>query len=72
MAPLREKRETVLVVIPQLGYEDGISSGPVDESVLVIDSSRPVAGEPVFERLGFARTGERIAHYLANETVDAL
>ncbi len=59
-------------MIPQLSYKDGIFGRPVDEPVLVVDSPRPVAGEAVFERLGFAGTGERVMHDLMDQPVDAL
>jgi hypothetical protein len=51
-------------MIPQLSYKDSIFSGPVDNAMLVVDTSGAVTGKAVFERFGFAGTRERVAHNL--------
>src|SRR5262249_34038579 len=42
------------------------------DAVLLIDAARPVAGERVFQGLGLAEAGERLALDVADEGVDPL
>lgn len=59
-------------MVAGLQDHDVVIGDVVDESVSVIDSTRPSAGENVLEWLGFADTRKRIEDRVGDEVVDAL
>ena len=60
----------VLIMVTKLGDEQAIVRGLVDEAVFVVDPTGPVPFEGVFEGLGLADAGERLAGGFADELVD--
>jgi len=46
-------------VITQLGNENSVFSGAIDNAVLIVNAPGPVAGKPVFERLRLAATAPK-------------
>lgn len=58
-------------MIPYHRYKNCIFCRPVDEAVFVVYAVRPLAGEAVFEGFRLSGAGERVAHDLMDEPVDA-
>lgn len=63
---------SVLVAIATLRDEDRVVLDLVDQTVFVIDLTRPVAQEAVFERFGFADPFVAVAYHVRDECVDPL
>lgn len=60
------------VVVTQLSNQQGIIRHPIHDPVLVVDPTRPIAGETMLERFGLAGSRVGIAHDFPDEAVDAL
>lgn len=54
----------LLVVVAQLRYVNGFFCDFINDSVLIVDSSGPVAGKSVLQRLGLSSALKRSAYDL--------
>ena len=60
------------VVITELGYENRVFYHLVNDAVLVVYTSRPIAGQTMFQGFGFTNPFERGALYIFDQRIDAL
>lgn len=68
---MRQPRRS-LVVKTALGYIDSIANDAIHKPVFASDTSRPIAGQLMAQRLWFADAGEGVRNGVRYETLDAL